>query len=82
MASVELNGRDAAACLARDEDAAAVHEEIGRLPDRYRRAVVLCHFEGLTHAEAARRLRCARGRSLRSCRVPGTCFATGLLAVA
>ena len=37
------------------------HEEIGRLPERYRRAVVLCHFEGLTHGEAARRLGCAPG---------------------
>ncbi len=45
----------------RDEEAAAVHEEVGRLPERYRRAVVLCHFEGLTHAEAARRLGCAPG---------------------
>ena len=45
----------------RAEEAAAVHEEIGRLPERYRRAVVLCHLEGLTHAEAARRLGCAPG---------------------
>jgi RNA polymerase sigma factor (sigma-70 family) len=45
----------------RTEEAAAVHEEVGRLPERYRRAVVLCHFEGLTHAEAARRLGCAPG---------------------
>ena len=44
-----------------NEDLAAVHEEVGRLPERYRRAVVLCHFEGLTHAEAARRLGCAPG---------------------
>jgi RNA polymerase sigma factor (sigma-70 family) len=43
----------------RAEEVAAVHEEVARLPDRYRRAVVLCHFEGLTHAEAARRLGCA-----------------------
>ena len=45
----------------RDEEAAAVHEEIGRLPERYRRAVVLCHLEGLTHAQAALRLGCAPG---------------------
>jgi RNA polymerase sigma factor (sigma-70 family) len=32
----------------RAEQAAAIHEEIGRLPERYRRAIVLCHFEGLT----------------------------------
>ena len=43
------------------EEVATVHEEVGKLPDRYRLAVVLCHFEGLTHAEAARRLGCASG---------------------
>jgi len=45
----------------RAEEVAAVHEEVDRLPERYRRAVVLCHFEGLTHSEAARRLGCAPG---------------------
>ncbi len=40
-----------------DDPSAALHEEIDRLPDRYRLPVVLCHLEGLTHAEAARRLR-------------------------
>ncbi len=40
-----------------DDPAAALHEEIDRLPDRYRLPLVLCHLEGLTHAEAARRLR-------------------------
>jgi len=33
-----------------------LHDEIGRLPERYRRPVLLCYFEGLTHAEAARQL--------------------------
>ncbi|MDR3618656.1 MAG: sigma-70 family RNA polymerase sigma factor [Paludisphaera borealis] len=42
--------------LARD-DARVLHEEIGRLPARYRRVVVLCYLEGLTHPEAAARLR-------------------------
>ena len=40
-----------------DDPSAALHEEIDRLPDRYRLPVVLCHLEGLTHAEAALRLR-------------------------
>ena len=39
-----------------DECRAALHEEIDRLPEGYRKAVVLCDLEGLTHAEAARRL--------------------------
>ena len=35
---------------------AAIHEEIGRLPEKYRAAVVLCYLEGLTHEMAAERL--------------------------
>src|SRR5437868_5260958 len=34
----------------------ALHEEIDRLPENHRAAVVLCYLEGLTHEEAARRL--------------------------
>ena len=53
------------------EVAAALHEELGRLPERYRAAVVLCYLEGHTCEAAARRLgwpvgtvksRLARGR--------------------
>ena len=33
-----------------------LHEEISRLPDRYRTPLVLCYLEGLTHQEAARQL--------------------------
>ncbi len=42
--------------LLRVEAAAVLHEEIGRLPEPQRRAVVLCHLQGLTHEEAASRL--------------------------
>jgi RNA polymerase sigma factor (sigma-70 family) len=38
------------------EESEMLHEEIGRLPDRYRTPLVLCYFEGLTQEEAARRL--------------------------
>jgi RNA polymerase sigma factor (sigma-70 family) len=39
----------------RDPDRdAAVHEEVGRLPEKYRVPVVLCDLEGRTHQEAAR----------------------------
>jgi RNA polymerase sigma factor (sigma-70 family) len=55
------------------EVVAAIDEEIGRLPDRYRRAIILCDLEGCTQIEAALRLgwsegsirgRLARGREL------------------
>ena len=42
-------------------EAEAVHEEIGRLPEKYRQAVALCDLGGLTQAEAAQRLRWPAG---------------------
>ena len=50
-----------------------LYEELGRLPDRYRAPIVLCHLEGKTHEQAARLLkwpvgtlsgRLSRGREL------------------
>ena len=38
-----------------------IDEELGRLPERYRAALVLCYLEGHTHDEAAERLRCPVG---------------------
>jgi RND family efflux transporter MFP subunit len=40
-----------------DEPTQALHEEIGRLPERFRAPVVLCDLEGRTHEQAARSLK-------------------------
>jgi RNA polymerase sigma factor (sigma-70 family) len=46
-----------AMCTHPDVDIApALHEELGRLPGKYRDPILLCYFEDLTHEEAARRL--------------------------
>jgi|GEM_PF-3116184 len=43
------------------ETAAALHEEIAKLPERHRVAVVLCDLQGRSHAEAAQVLGCPIG---------------------
>jgi RNA polymerase sigma-70 factor (ECF subfamily) len=43
---------------------ALLHEEISRLPERFREPVVLCYLEGLSTAAAARRIGCAPGTIL------------------
>jgi RNA polymerase sigma factor (sigma-70 family) len=53
--------REATAPAGRDDLAAAVHEELGRLPERYRAAVVLCDLQDRSYAEAARELGCTPG---------------------
>jgi RNA polymerase sigma factor (sigma-70 family) len=45
----------------RREVCAVVDEEVSRLPERFRAAVVLCYFEGKTVDEAARQLGWPRG---------------------
>ena len=54
---VELTFQPAEQSLLAREQAAALHEEIDRLPHTFRSAVVVCYFEGLTLDEAAHRLR-------------------------
>lgn len=39
----------------------AIHEEVARLPELLRLPVVMCYLEGLTNAEAARRIGCSEG---------------------
>jgi RNA polymerase sigma factor (sigma-70 family) len=67
----------------RDELHAALREELGRLPEKYRAPLVLCYIEGLTHEAASRRLawplgtvrvRIARGRDV----LRGRLFRRGL----
>ena len=64
--------------LERDELHAALHEELGRLPEKYRAPLVLCYIEGLPHEAVARqlgwplgtvRVRIARGRDLLGARL-------------
>ncbi len=85
VAMAEARNIDAAE---RDELAAIVHEEVDRLPERYRAAVVLCDLEGRTHEDAARHLGCpvgtvgsrlSRGRDRLRDRLTRRGLASGLL---
>jgi RNA polymerase sigma factor (sigma-70 family) len=53
VAAVEYTGAELI-----DDLRPALHDELARLPARFRLPVVLCYFEGLTHAQAAVQLRC------------------------
>ncbi len=37
-----------------------LHEEVSRLPEKYRAAVVLCYWQGRTHEQAGQHLGCAK----------------------
>ena len=56
--SIEPDGPDA---IDREALASIVQEEVDRLPEKYRTAVVLCYWEGLTHEQVAAQLGCPLG---------------------
>jgi RNA polymerase sigma factor (sigma-70 family) len=74
----EAPGMDEHNALERDELHVALHEELGRLSEKYRAPLVLCYIEGLPHEVIARQLgwpigtvrgRIARGRDLLGARL-------------
>ncbi len=44
-----------------DDVPAVLHQEIDRLPERYRKPIVLCYLEEMTYEQAARHLRLSEG---------------------
>jgi RNA polymerase sigma factor (sigma-70 family) len=59
FATIKANERDNG--VVRSEPCPELHEEIARLPWRYREPVVLCYLEGLSSEQAAVRIGCAPG---------------------
>jgi RNA polymerase sigma factor (sigma-70 family) len=57
-AEVEIDAISSQDRAPNDHSTRELHEEIARLPESYRRAVVLCYLEGMTQVQAARELRC------------------------
>jgi RNA polymerase sigma factor (sigma-70 family) len=57
---VDRSGRPDVALVCREE-LEALHEEVSRLPERYRVPVVLCDLEGLSYQDAAKKLGCPVG---------------------
>lgn len=89
FADIALDTLPAPATPAPDPDLALVlDQEFARLPERYRAPVLLCLVEGLTHAQAARRLgwpvgsvagRLARAKGLLAARLTRRGVALSLL---
>ncbi len=57
MSSIAVANGPAEIESVRLEETAMLHEEVDRLPESLRAAIVLCYLEGLTHDEVASRLR-------------------------
>ena len=49
VAAAEARAGEASVVVDRDDSSAMLHQEVNRLPSRYRAPVVLCYFEGRTH---------------------------------
>jgi RNA polymerase sigma factor (sigma-70 family) len=62
VAEMKEAGRDRD--VAESKPWAELHEEIARLPERYREPIVLCYLEGMATEAAAERLGCPRGTIL------------------
>ncbi len=60
----ELAAASSPAASGETATVAALHEEIARLPERFREAILICHLEGLSTAAAAQRLGCSQGTIL------------------
>ncbi len=59
--AAERAGEAIAAGPWHDDTAAVIHQEIDRLPERYRRPVVLCYLEDMTYQQAAEPTAVERG---------------------
>jgi RNA polymerase sigma factor (sigma-70 family) len=93
QSGADLADAPAAAEKADTDLAVLLHEEVQRLPDKYRRPVVLCHLEGKTNEEAAHQLqwpvgtvkgRLNRARAMLHARLTrrGVALSVGLLTTA
>ena len=60
-ATMKMKEQERSDTTVRSEPFAELHEEIARLPQRYREPVVLCYLEGLTSEQAAVRIGCPAG---------------------
>src|SRR5205814_670303 len=88
---VELVAVEPFCRIAWDDIQPIIHEELNRLPERYRMAIVLCSLEGQSQDQAAANLQCSpgavkggleRGRNLLRKRLTGRGLALSAAALA